>query len=95
MTEKGTAAKERNLKAPVWKTWYQPDVKIQRVRKMKKRKEKRKGIDALERLAYLGSLTEGAFKIYALLSERLHDRRPVRPCTTRCRVESGGPAGRR
>lgn len=45
--------------------------------KAKRRQGKRKGIDALRRLIYIESLTEGALALYFLLSERLHDRRPV------------------
>jgi hypothetical protein len=77
MTEKETAAKERNSKASLWKTWYRPNVEIHKIWKAKKRKGKRKGIDALGRMVYVRSLTEGRLALYAFLSERLHDRRPV------------------
>jgi len=68
MTEKEIAAKERSSKASSWKTWYQTDVKNHRIWRMKKRKGKRKGIDALKRLTYLGSLTEGALTLYAFVA---------------------------
>jgi hypothetical protein len=76
MTEKETAAKEWKSKAS-WKTWYRPNVEIHRRWKAKKRKGKRKGIDALRRLVYVRSLTEGGLALYGLLGERLHYRRPV------------------
>ena len=78
MTEKEIAAKERNSKASLWQTWYQTDVKNHRIWRTRKRKGKRKGIDALKRLTYLGSVAEGVLNLYAFLGERLHDRRPVR-----------------
>ena len=38
MTEKETAAKERKSKVSLWKTWYQPNVRIHEIWKAKKRK---------------------------------------------------------
>jgi hypothetical protein len=60
MTEKETAAKERKSKVSLWKTWYQPNVKIHRIWKSEETSRETKGYRCaqktdLHRITYRGS----------------------------------------